>query len=547
MKILLVAIDSKFIHTNLAVRYLKANCDFPVDVMEFTIKDNIEKMLGKIIKKKPDLIGFSVYIWNLLIVQNLTKLIKENHPCEIVWGGPEASYEYEPYFEKFPIDFILRGEAELSFPMLVHALEKHELLDQVPGIVYLDKQTICSTNPKPIIDLDSLKNPYRLPEFYDTIPNKIQYVEASRGCPFHCTYCLASLDNQVRCFSLDGVMENILFLMQKGAKTFKFLDRTFNLNANRVMELIRFVVENHLPGTSFQFEISGDILSEALIDAIHAIAPKNLLRFEIGIQSTNPRSNLLVKRTQKLDVLFQNIRKIQKENVIDLHLDLIAGLPKENLTSFENTFNTTFNCYAKELQLGFLKMLKGTPIRTQAAEYGYVYNPNPPYEIVQNDHLSKRDIEQIRLVEKMLNIYWNKGFFTRSIRWIMERVASPFQFFVDLAHYYLDHQYDSNRYQLFEVFSRINDFLLEKYPEIQTLAFTELKTDYLLYHAYKPKIWWEQKSIHKNEIIRQYFQTDRKIPLDTLYKHSIVTKHNEGYMLVIYHLANPVVRYYYSK
>ena len=543
MKTILVSIDSKYIHTNLAVRYLKANCDFPTEILEFTIKDPQEKIFRTIENLKPDIIGFSVYIWNVEIIKKLTSSLKKVLDCIIIWGGPEISHDSETYFDDYPIDYIIRGEGELSFNRLIEAIINKKLINTIPNLTYRQAETLQSTPSQVIERLENIKNPYHFPEFISSFPSKVQYVESSRGCPFHCTYCLASLDNQVRYFSLERVKEDLSFLMTNGAKTFKFLDRTFNLKSSRVCEVVEFIVANHVAGSSFQFEISGDILTDELIDKIHAISPKDLIRFEIGIQSTNSVSNKAVSRVHNLDKLFSNIQKIQQADIIDLHLDLIAGLPKEDIHSFEDTFNRSFACYAKELQLGFLKMLKGTPIRRDADKYGYVYNPLPPYEIIRNKVLTENDVEELRLVEKMLNMYWNKGFMDKSMRFITERVASAFNFFRELAHFYIDNNFDFSRYQLIDVFLRLNQFLVTRYPEIQVLCFSELKRDYLEYNTFRPKIWWNHKNIHKNDLLRTYFKTDQTFPLDTLYKYSVVSTYLDKYMIVLYLPDKKVIRY----
>ncbi|MDD3113227.1 MAG: DUF4080 domain-containing protein [Candidatus Izemoplasmatales bacterium] len=534
MKILLVSIDSKYIHTNLAVRYLKANCDFPVEVLEFTIKDPLDKIVSAIKKAAPDLIGFGVYIWNLLLIKQLTRAIKQALPARILWGGPEVSYDAESFLKDDPVDFILVEEAELAFNRLIHALIENSSLAEVSNLVYRDKGVIRQ-NPVDTIDiLDSLKNPYLNPDDDQKIPNRIQYVESSRGCPFACTYCLASLKRQVRLFPLERVKADLDRLQAKGAKTFKFLDRTFNLDPNRVIELLKHIASNHHPGTSFQFEICGDLLTDQLIDDLHEFAPPGLFRFEIGIQTTNSHSIIAVKRKQNLEKLLTNIKRLQRANIIDLHLDLIAGLPGETWDSFRLTFDQVFRLHAKELQLGFLKFLRGTPLRRDAETLGYLYDPFPPYEIRHSPTLSEDDLDRIRQVEAMHSIYWNKGFLNATLRWITERIASPTDFFLNLANFYQTHHYDATRYQLADVFYRFDAFMKEKYPEIQVYAHHLLKQDYLAYHTLKPKIWWEQKAIHKNDILRRYYEYDKTFSLDILYKYALVTTAETGYLIALY-------------
>ncbi|MBN2503735.1 MAG: DUF4080 domain-containing protein [Bacilli bacterium] len=534
MKILLIAIDSKFIHTNLAVRLLKANTLFPVDILEFTIKDSQEDILAKIENENPDIIGFSVYIWNIEIVRRLTNALK-NHPERIIiWGGPEVSHNPETFFYETPVDFIVRGESEFAFDQLLDALINDKNIENVPNITYMLNGKIIHNAEILISCLDHIKNPYHFHEFDGDIPNKIQYVESSRGCPYHCTYCLASLDNHVREFDLERVKSDLIYLQRKGGKTFKFLDRTFNLKNSRVLDLLDFIIRNHRPNTSFQFEVSGDLLTDELIDKIHDTAPANLIRFEIGIQSTHAASNTAVKRTQNLEKLFRNIKKLQERKIVDLHLDLIAGLPKETLSLFEKTFNTAFLCFAKELQLGFLKLLRGTPLRNEADSMSYIYSARPPYEILENKWLSRLDMDTIRLVEKTLNIYWNRGFMDNAITFITTNIASPFRFFHELGRFYIDHGYSFIRYQLPDVFARLNFFLEQQYPEIHVRVLSLLKRDYLEYHHLKPKLWWDHKNIHKNELLREFYETNQEIPLDLLYKHAVVTQCEDKYMIVVY-------------
>lgn len=534
MKIVLVSIDSKYIHTNLAVRYLQANCDFPVEILEFTIKDSLEKILAAIKKAAPELLGFSVYIWNVTLVRELTTLVKQALPTLILFGGPEVSYDADAFLKENPVDFILVEEAELAFNQLVHALMESLPLTAIPNLVYPDQDVIRHNPVIPIDPLDQLKNPYENPADTDKIPNRIQYVESSRGCPFSCTYCLASLRRQVRLFPLERVKADLDKLQAKGAKTFKFLDRTFNLDPNRVIELLKHIALHHQPGTSFQFEICGDLLTEQLIDDIHHFAPPGLFRFEIGIQTTNTNSIFAVRRKQNLDKLLANIKRLQSANIVDLHLDLIAGLPGETWESFRTTFDQIFRLYAKELQLGFLKFLRGTPIRRDAESLGYQYDPYPPYEIHQSRDLLTADLDQIRQVESMLSIYWNKSFMNSTCRWVTEHIASPTDFFLDLARFYQKHEYDTTRYQLADVFYRFDQFMQANYPEIQVIAHHLLKQDYLAYHTLKPKIWWDHKNIHKNEILRRYYEYDKTFPLDVLYKHALVTTAEVGYLIALY-------------
>ncbi|MFA5467041.1 MAG: DUF4080 domain-containing protein [Candidatus Izemoplasmatales bacterium] len=543
MMILLVSIDAKYIHTNLAVRYLKANSDFPVVIKEFTIKDDYQKILDSLVSLRPDVIGFSVYIWNVKIIKRLTSAIKDQIRTTIVWGGPEVSYEYDKCFKEAPVDYIIAGEGELAFNQLLHALEANQGLDLVPGLIYRENGNIIANKKRTIRDLSIIKDPYRLKEYQADIPHKIQYLELSRGCPFQCSYCLASLDNSVRYFPLSRVTATIDYLLSKGAKTFKFLDRTFNAKESLAREMLAYVANLEALDISFQFEITGDILSDDFVEFVRRMPTKNRIRFEIGIQSLNDEANILVHRRQDNKRLFSSIKKIQASENVDLHLDLIAGLPGEDLQSFERTFNETVSLFPKELQLGVLKLLKGTLLRQESDKHRYIYNEQPPYEISGSKYLSTSDMKKILLVEKMLNIYYNKGFMPNAIKWVLSNIASPFMFLLSLSEDWLKEGFGFSRYQLVDIFARFNEYIDKHYPEISSESFALLKLDYLRYHKLKPKIWWKQIA-NKNEIIRSFFDTNQTYPLEYLYKHAVVATYQDHYLIAVYGGIEPSIIHY---
>jgi hypothetical protein len=491
-----------------------------------------------------DVIAFSTYLWNIKIVEKLVKEIKNSKRIMVVAGGPEVGNDPDYYMRTIPFDFIIAGEGEIAFEELMKALDKKLLFSSVSNLVFRDSGKILRNIVKPIMDLDTLQNPYHSEDDLPHLPNKIQYVEISRGCPFHCSYCLASLDNKVRFFSLDRVKNDLLYLMENGGKTFKFLDRTFNLKPAAAMEIFQFIIENHAPGTVFQFEITGDMLPKEIIEYLNSHAPKNLFRFEIGIQSTNVSTNLAVDRHQNNAILFENIRLIQAGGVIDLHLDLIAGLPGEDLSSFENTFNEVFALRPKELQLGFLKMLRGTKIRNEAKLYGYVYKQLPPYEITQNDSLSVRDLEIIHLVEETLDLFWNKGFLTKAMTFLLSTIGSPFRFFHEVGFYMIESNHSFHGYQYSDLFEWLLSFVQRTYPSLADSAFDLFKLEYLSNSKTKPKIWWDNEEVskRKNAIIRDFFKIDNSIPIDDLYKYAVVTAYQNGYLLAVYHPKNREIK-----
>jgi radical SAM superfamily enzyme YgiQ (UPF0313 family) len=281
MKILLVGINSKFIHPNVAIRLLKKNSSHNVDIKEFTIKDSDDQIINYINNSDYDYVGLSVYIWNVTKVKTILSSLDK----KVFLGGPEVSFDNEEYLDD--VEFIIRGEGEKSFDILFNSLNR---LDRVPGLSYKTDKIYHNPMIEPTLDIAFAND-------IDFDPHQIQYIETSRGCPYKCSYCLASLEEKVRYFELDQIKENIKMLIEKGARTFKFLDRTFNLNVKNSIDVINFIIEHHKPGNSFQFEITGDILDDRILDAIHT-APKDLFRFEIGIQSTNDETNIAVDRRQ---------------------------------------------------------------------------------------------------------------------------------------------------------------------------------------------------------------------------------------------------------
>jgi len=535
MNVALVSIDSKYIHTNMALRYLKANLSMESSLIEFTIKDDVSMIEASILSNSPDIIAFSVYLWNVEIIMRLVDSIKMKSPSIIVLGGPEVSFEPKYFMEKSMIDYIVCGEGEVAFNSLVNAIQFNLPVNIIPGLVYRSNEKIIQNAQNVIKDLNQIKNPYHFENDISKLGNRIQYIEMSRGCPFHCSYCLASLDNNVRFFDVERVQSDIRYLMENGAKTFKFLDRTFNYKIDHALAIFDFIIKNHVQGTQFQFEITGDLLPISLITYVNEHAPKGLFRFEIGIQSTNQETNLSVDRLQNNEKLFKNIRLIQESGVIDLHLDLIAGLPLEDLTRFSKTFDEVFNLYPKELQLGFLKMLRGTKIRRESEKYGYIYDRLPPYEMRSNHYLSEADIKEIHFVEEVLETFWNKGFMSNTFRKIIERENSAFQFMGEFAHYLIDFGFDFHRYQLSDLFMNLATYL-EITHRNQANIIDYLKREYLERSKIKPHIWWNEtitrsdKAVLFNKLIKEY----PTISIDDFYKYSVVTTYEDHFLIILY-------------
>lgn len=524
MKVLLISINAKFIHTNNAVRLLKANSDFDITIYEYTIKDDITDIVNDIHEFNPDVLGFSCYIWNINIITNLItsiNLIK----TKLVLGGPEVSYDDS--FMNLGVDFIIKGEGELVFNQLLHSIEDKTSYRDIQSLTYLEGETIVSNPITEIKDLTTVVLPYYFEEDIPHIKHKISYIESSRGCPYKCSYCLSSLEKSVRFFELEEVKKAIIYLMNHNSKIIKFLDRTFNANKNTI-ELLQFIIENTNNITVFQFEITGDILDPKIIEYLNEKAPKGLFRFEIGIQSTNKETNLLVDRFQNNKKLFSNIKMIQDGDVIDLHLDLIAGLPEEDLTSFTNTFNQVFKLGAKELQLGFLKMLRGTKIRNEAAKYKYEFDQTAPYQIIKNNVLSNDDINIIHAVEHMLEIYHNKGYFGDNLRKILQEKDNPFNFFKNIADYYESNNIKTYGYQIEDVYNVLFNFLTEKELFL-------VKIDYLERSKIKPKLFFDvvtEKPLRKK--ILETLSNQTHYSVNFLYKNSVIITFDNQYSITIY-------------
>jgi radical SAM superfamily enzyme YgiQ (UPF0313 family) len=526
MKTLLISINAKYIHTNNAVRLLKANCDFDIDILEYTIKDSIEDIIKDIQVLTPDIIGFSAYIWNINIITEIIDNLSLDG-SKIVVGGPEVSYESMYFMRNHPIDYIIKGEGEIAFNILLDTLKNNKEISSVPSLTYWNKGKLHSNPIQEIKDLNQLNLPYYFNEDAKHIPSKISYIESSRGCPYKCSYCLSSLEKTVRFFDTSKVKEAILYLMLNGAKTIKFLDRTFNANRN-TLDLLNFIIANNNGKTVFQFEITGDILDPNIINYLNENAPKGLFRFEIGIQSVNYETNTLVDRHQDNEKLFRNIKLIQDKEVIDLHLDLIAGLPKEDLDSFKNTFDTVFKLGAKELQLGFLKMLRGTKIRIEADKYGYEYEQKAPYEIIKNNSLSKNDIERIHIVEHMLEIHHNKGYFRNGMLEILLKQDSPFDYLLRIGTHYIENEFGFHRFQIEDVYKRL-------FPLLDQEDLYLIKQDYLLRSKIKPKLIFPViKDKETRALLFSYLEKQHSIDRNVLYKNSVILEHTQEYFVILY-------------
>ena len=442
MKILLTAINAKYIHSNLAIYSLRAcagEYKSQIELAEFTINNQKDYILEEIYKRKPDILCFSVYIWNLDYVESVAREFKKICPDTPVWvGGPEVSYEVEDFLISHPeIDGVMIGEGEETFREVCGYYAGNRELDSIQGIAYRDNNGIRVTESRAIMDMS------RIPFCYDTMEdfsNRIIYYESSRGCPFSCSYCLSSVDKSLRFRDTELVKKELLFFINQKVPQIKFVDRTFNCNHAHAMEIWRFIKEHDNGVTNFHFEISADLINEEELKLISDMRP-GLIQLEIGVQSTNEVTIKEIHRTMKLERLKEVVRAIQSGANVHEHLDLIAGLPYEDYDSFARSFDEIYELKPNQLQLGFLKVLKGSFMYDHAKEYGIIYHDRPPYEVLSTKWISFDDVLRIKKVEEMLEVYYNSGQFEITMKLMDVLYDSAFDFFQRLGDFYEEKGY----------------------------------------------------------------------------------------------------------
>ncbi|HWI49119.1 MAG TPA: B12-binding domain-containing radical SAM protein [Rummeliibacillus sp.] len=543
MNIVLATLNAKYIHTNLAIRYLKsyAKPEFDPILAEYTIKDPSFNIVSDLYQKKPDIIGFSCYIWNIEETIRVIRMVKKVSPnTKIILGGPEVSYDVHDWLHSIEeVDYIIIGEGELSFKQLLHYLNGQIPLDDVPGIGYLKEGKVVIHPAAPKIDLREIPTPFRFEEDIPHIPKRIAYIETSRGCPFNCQFCLSSIEVGVRYFNREKIKDDIRYLMDHGVRTVKFVDRTFNISRSYAMEMFQFLIDEHKPGVVFQFEITADIMRPEVIQFLNDNAPKGLFRFEIGVQSTNDLTNDLVKRRQNFTKLSRTVNMVKEGGKIDQHLDLIAGLPEEDYMSFRKTFNDVFAMRPEELQLGFLKLLRGTGLRLQAKQFGYQYIDMAPYEIFANNVLSFDDILHIKQTEDILEKYWNDHRMNSTIEFLVTEVFdSAFDFFQEFGTYWDEQGWSRIGHQLEDLFTRLLEFLEQRGNVPIDIVTNLMQLDYLKAQQFQPrKIWWQNRTQEdasktifkalreKPEIAGLEFASMNIVEKD-LYKHTLLTPFN---------------------
>ncbi|WP_284693914.1 B12-binding domain-containing radical SAM protein [Paraclostridium ghonii] len=486
MKILLTTLNSKFIHTNLGIRYLNQMIkdieDIDVDIREYTINNELDFILKDIYSNSYDVILFSTYIWNVNdIVKICNNLKKVNPNIKIALGGPEVTYDSEESMSKYDfIDYILYGEGELIVKDFTKYLRGYMNIEDVDGVVYRDNGKVIKNKPmKPIENLDIIPSPYENlnKEEYE---NRIVYYETSRGCPFNCQYCLSSTLQGLRYFSIDRVKKDLKALIDARVSQIKFIDRTFNANKKFAMEIMKFLMENDNDYTTYHFEVTAHLLTEDMLEFLKG-CKEGLFQFEIGVQTTNEKVLEAVGRRDDFSKLSYVVQKIASYRNIHQHLDLIAGLPYEDYKSFENSFNDVFNLGIEHLQLGFLKMIKGTGIRNNADEHEFRYKDYPPYEVLYNKYITYNEILKLKDIEEILEKYFNSKNFVLSMRYIIHNYykESPFKFFEDFATYFDKNGYFNMAQGKNQLYKILLDFYVQKINENIELFTEIIKYDYI--------------------------------------------------------------------
>lgn len=439
MRVLITTLNSKYIHSNLALKYLYASAGDNsrcIELKEFTINNDEDYIFTEIMRNKYDAICFSCYVWNIERILSLAENIKKaNWKTRIVVGGPEVSFETVEFLKSNPfIDIVISGEGEKPFAELIEALKTADSeFESIKGLTYRSLGKIYvnpKTEPMPMSEI---------PFPYLTLPieeDKVLYYESTRGCPYRCSYCLSSVEKTMRSLDMGRVKCELDYFIFKKVRQVKFVDRTFNWDRNRAYELFSYMIGNDNGVTNFHMELCAELIDESLLQLLRS-ARKGLFQFEIGVQSVNPRTLEAVDRHSEFEKVQYAVQKLIAMGNAHIHLDLIAGLPHEDYASFRNSFNKVYALLADNLQLGFLKLLKGTPIRSQVEEFRYLYREKAPYEFISNAFMSSEEVVKLKMVENILDLYYNKGGFRDTLAFTTIFLAeSPYHFYEEFANFF---------------------------------------------------------------------------------------------------------------
>lgn len=495
MKTVITALNSKYIHMSLAPWYLKAYCGerFDISVLECTINQEVRKIVTSIFNQKPDIVGFSCYIFNIELVEKVLQDLKKVLPnIKIILGGPEVSYNAKEMLEKLPdVDFVICGEGEKPFKALLGCLEKNNqtFYKDISGLVYREGSRIVENPPEALSGEIDTVSPYTDEMLY-AAKGKIIYFESSRGCPFRCAYCLSSASGGARFMPMEQVKKDLARIMASDVRQVKFVDRTFNCNLKRAKEITRFIIEQantdktgKTAEKNYHFEVSADIFDEEYLGLLSS-TPKGLIQFEIGIQSFNEKTLEEVGRKTDIAICSRNIKRLLENRNIHIHLDLIAGLPGENFDSFGRSFDGVYQLRPHTIQLGFLKLLYGSKMRYDADnkyDGKYRYCSYSPYEVLQSPELSFNDICKLKMVEEAVDRLYNSGKFIYSLDYMIKHSSSPFQFFNEFSEFLKQNGGFEVSLSLKDIYIIFDNFACAKLDSSKYKVFCELlKFDYFV-------------------------------------------------------------------
>ena len=516
MKVLLTAINARYIHSNLAVYSLKAYAnreDINIEIFEYTINHYVEDILQDLYKQGGDVLCFSCYIWNIDMVISLAKEIHKLRPDVPIWvGGPEVSHNaYQVLSNHKEISIVMMGEGEQTFLELLEMKQDgSRQLSDIKGIAYRKEDgSICINEPREVLDMSTIPFVYQ-DDMMKKFENKIIYYETSRGCPFACSYCLSSVDRKVRFRKKELVEQELQFFLDHKVKQVKFVDRTFNCHREHARNIWEYITKHDNGVTNFHFEVSADILKEEDLILFQKMRP-GLIQLEIGVQSTYEPTIKEIDRTMNLERLKAIVEKINSYENIHQHLDLIVGLPYETYERFIVSFNDVHAMNPNQLQLGFLKVLKGSKMHRLRKEYGIAYWDKAPYEVLYTNWVTFDEVLRLKGVEEMVEVYYNSNQYVNTIRYLLHFFESPYAFYDSLARYYEEkglNEYKHNRLARYEI---LMDFLKVWNEEKQTIDLVIIE-DIMLYDLYlrenvkKRPYWAKDQSVWKKAYHPYYKQ-----------------------------------------
>lgn len=481
MKILLAACNAKYIHSNLAVYDLKAyssDYDEHVILREYTINQPKDEILKDIYSSGADVVCFSCYIWNISFVRELIRDLVKILPKTAFWaGGPEVSYDAEKFLTEMPeMTGVMVGEGEKTFhDLLEFYIDGKDSLEEISGIAYRTGDKIIHNGWRELMDLSAIPFVY---EHLEKFENRIIYYESSRGCPFSCSYCLSSIDKKLRFRDLELVKKELQFFLDHRVPQVKFVDRTFNCKHEHAMTIWKYILEHDNGVTNFHFEISADLLREEEMELMSQMRP-GLIQLEIGVQSTNPETIRAIHRHMDLKKLEHCVNRVHSFRNIHQHLDLIAGLPYEDYDTFHQSFNDVYQMKPDQLQLGFLKVLKGSLMQKEAEVYGIVYKEKEPYEVLSTNWLTYGEVLKLKMVESMVEVYYNSGQFWHTLEYLVPFEKDAFTFYEKLGSFYEKKGYSEISY------SRMRRYeILLEYLQEETDVPTEVAAQKMLYDLY---------------------------------------------------------------